>query len=197
MRQNHGNRDDQFVWQGSLGGASQMNPGDGVKPSYPIAEHGGLIKIVTNIDVPAILAGGTADFSVTYPGDYTTPAPDFHILRYAQPADVAKKLAARGNLWIMKAAVFQGTGLTGAVQPTQGGGTVTMAIRTTGTLTNIWDYAGAIPLGQQVIVPTNEKANGVYIGTDVGDPYLAFRISPATNNLVAGRYRVILVVAEI
>lgn len=197
MRTNHGNRDARFVYQGSLAGVTNVDPGDGITPSKPIAEHGGLLKFVTDVDVPAILAGAQADFSVTYPGSYTSPAPDFHLLRYAEPLDTAKKLNTKGNLWIQKAVVMQGTGLTGAAQWTMAGGTVAISIRVPSPSTNIWDFNGTMPTGQTIITPSNELAKGVIIGTDASDAYLAFRVSPTTNNIVAGRVRIILIGCEV
>ena len=197
MKTNHGNRDARFVWQGSLASASDVTPGDGITPGNPIAAHGGLITFVIDVNVPAILAGATADFSVTYPSSYTTPAPGFMLLRYAEPMATAKKLHTKGNLWIKKAVVMQGTALTGSGQWTMAGGTLTAAIRTAGTATNIWDFLGTCPVGQQIITPSNELAKGVIIGTDSGDDAIELRVTPAVNNLVAGRIRVLLLGCEV
>lgn len=197
MKAHFGNLDARFVYQGDLSGATGVTPGNGLTPAKPFAEHGGDLKFLIDVDVPAVVAGTSVDWSITYPAQYTTPQPIFDLLRYAEPIDTSKKLHGRGNLWIYKAAVFQGTGLTGAVQPTQGGGTMAIAIRTSGTLTNIWDYSGAIQTGQKVLVPSNEKTSGVYIGTDVADDTLSMTITATTNGIVAGRYRVILLACEI
>lgn len=197
MMTNHGNREARFVYQGSLTSTSDVVPGDGITPSHPIAEHGGLKTFRIDVDVPATLAGALADFSVTYPGSYASPANAFHLLRYSEPIDTAKKLHGKGNLWIMKAVVKQGTALTGAVPPTMVGGTIDMAIRTSGTLTNVWQYSAAIATGTQIITPQLELAKGVMIGTDVGEDYMTLVVQPVTQNLIAGRLRILLIGCEV
>ena len=144
MKTQHGNLDARFVYQGSLAGTSETVPGNGITPGAPLAEHGGLHKFLIDVDLPATLAGALADFSVTYPASYASPANAFHLLRYANPIDTSKKLHGKGSLWIKKAVVMQGSALTGAVQPTMVGGTIDIAIRTSGTLTNVWQYSAAI-----------------------------------------------------
>lgn len=197
MRTQHGNLDARFVYQGDRDSTSSVTPGDGLTPGKPLAEHGGMRKFTIDVDVPAIVAGSTADFSVTYPSDYTTPAPDFHLLRYSNPIDTSKKLHGKGGFLVAKAYVLQGTALTGAVQWMMAGGTLTVAIRTAGTLTNLWDFLGACPTGQQIITPSNESAKGVVLGTDAGEDYLVLRVTPATNNLVAGRIRIVFFGCEV
>lgn len=198
MISNWGNRDGRFVWRGSIASVNDETPGDGITPSYPIASFGGLIPFVINVDVPATAAGALADWATTYPPPlYTSPENSFDLIRYVEPLDTTKKLAGRGNLWLKKAVVFQGTNLTGAVQPTQGGGTIDMAIRTAGSLTNLWQYSAAIPTGTQIVTPASELAKGVIIGTDVGDDAIVFVVQPVTNNLVAGRYRILLLGCEV
>lgn len=197
MKTNHGNLDARFVYQGSLAGTSEVVPGDGLTPGAPLAEHGGLRTFRIDVDVPATVAGSLADFSVTYASSYASPANAFHLLRYANPIDTAKKLHGKGNLWIKKAVVMQGSALTGAVQPTMVGGTVDIAIRTSGTLTNIWQYSAAIATGTQIITPASELAKGVVIGTDVGEDYMTLVVQPVTQNLIAGRYRILLLGCEV
>lgn len=196
MNKQHGNRENQFIFQGSLAGVTDVLPGDGVTPSRPIAEHGGMLKFVQNVDVPAITAGSSVDWSITY-AQYSSPKPGFDLVRYAEPLDTAKKLTSRGNFWFQKAVVLRGIGLTGAVQPTQAGGTVAIGIRTKGTLSSLWTFAGAIPGGQGVVVATFENPEGVYIGTDVGDDTIEISMSAAAANVVAGRYRVVLIGCEV
>lgn len=194
---NWGNREGRFVWRGSIASVDDPQPGEGVTPSYPIASYGGLIPFVINVNVPATTAGSLANFATTYSSSYASPHNSFDLIRYCGPLDTAKKLTGRGNLWLQKAVVMQGSVLTGAVQPTQAGGTVDFTIRTGAALTNLWNFSGAIPTGTQIITPQTELAQGVVIGTDVGDDSITFVMQPVTNNLVAGRYRIILLGCEV
>lgn len=197
MRTNHGNRDDRHVYQGNLTGVTGVAPGDGVTPALPFATHGGLISFVIDVDVPAIGAGSNSDFSVTYPGSYASPKIGFDLIRYSEPIDTSRKLHGRGNLWCQKAIIFQGAQLTGAVQPTQGGGTMALTIRTAATTRTLWTYSGTIQAGQKILVPSSETAEGVYIGTDIGDDKLELVMSATTNAIVAGRYRALILGCEV
>jgi hypothetical protein len=197
LMRNHGNRDDQFTWIGTGASASAIAPGNGLRPGLPIATHGGIITFVIDVDVPATLAAAPVDWSTTYPTEYSSPEPNFTLIRYAQPADSAKKLHGKGNLWIQKAVVMQGTALTGSGQWTQAGGIITMAIRTKSTLVNLWDFGTTCPVGQTIITPSNELAKGVIIGTDAGDDSLALLITPGGSNVTAGRLRILITAAEV
>lgn len=197
MRTQHGNRDARFVYQGDLSGVTSVSPGDGLTPGKPLASHGGLLSFVIDVEVPAIAAGANSDFGLNYAGIYTSPKIGFDLIRYSEPIDTSRKLQGRGNLWCQRAVVFQGAGLTGAAQPTQGGGTMAITIRTAAVTKTLWTYSGAIQSGQRILIPSSETAEGVYLGTDIGDDKLELVMSATTQPIVAGRLRVLILAAEI
>lgn len=198
MIENVGKHTKRWVAKGSAAGAVIWARGDGITPTYPIREHGGVKKALFDVLVPATAAGAQADWHDTYPATYVSAGSyELGLLVYTGPIDTAANLNGKGNLLLVDACVMGGAGISGGGPPTQVGGTTNIAIKVSGAALSGWDYSAAFPAALAgVLYPANQRK--IVFGTDSGlGNNLVLKIDAVTNPLTAGRLRIALFFAEV
>lgn len=188
-----------WLARGSLSGATHIVArGDGITPTFPIREHGAVKSAIFDADVPATVAGAQADWHDSYPGQYPSAgAFNLGLLVYGDPLDPLAKLHGKGNVMLVGAHVLGGAGITGAAPPTQVGGTCSMSIKVFGAALSGWTRTAVFPPALAgVLYPATTTE--IVFGTDSGlGTNLVLNIAPATNDLTAGRIRIVLLFVEV
>jgi hypothetical protein len=198
VKGNRAKHDERILFKGSKAGATHIwTSGTGEFPTFPIAEAGGVHKMMMDIEVPAIAAGDFADWHDTYPGQYVSPgATQFELLRYGGPLDTAQNLHGKGNVILTELFVLAGAGITGAAPPTQASGNANFTFITAGGFLAAWTRTAVIPAAANgLLVPATSTP--IVFGADFGPSTLVLTLEAVTQPITAGRIRVVGLFVEI
>mgnify|MGYP007122132649 CR=1 FL=1 len=196
---NRGKGQERWAFKGGLPGATYISlPGDGLTPTYVKAEAGGVHKVYGDILVPAVASGDFADWHDSYPAQYISPGEtELDLLRYGEVIDALHDLNGKGNLHVLSFHLYSGTNVTGGAAPTMAAGTVNVAVKRQGVAGNMWSLSAAMPTAAGVVPATSVVGAGYMIGSDIGVERMIMTVDAAGGNIVAGRWRWMMLVAEV